>query len=186
MGLSLILICAIVLLDQLSKQWAANVLKEVGSIPLIDGVFHLTYTENTGAAFSLLEGGRTFFILATVVLLSTLVLLLRRRYFKNRWGRLATLFIIGGALGNFFDRVRLSYVIDMFDFRLIGFAIFNVADVFITTGGIMMIIYFILTERQEMRNKAAALAEAGPTDAEPIDAEQINGENAQDDETPDH
>ena len=77
-----------------------------------------------------------------------MVWMLKKNYARNLWGRLGILFVIGGALGNFIDRMRLGYVIDMFDFRLINFAVFNVADSFIVVGGIMVVIYFLFMDEK--------------------------------------
>ena len=143
---SIALVAGVVILDQLVKYWAATAVRAAGTIPLIEGVFHFTYTENRGAAFSILQGQRWFFIVATILMVALLVWALKRKYVLNLWGRLGILFVIGGALGNFVDRLRLGYVIDLFDFRLISFAVFNVADVFITAGGAMCIIYFLFMD----------------------------------------
>lgn len=143
---SAVLIAAIVALDQLVKYWAATTVRAAGALPLIDGVFEFVYTENRGAAFSILQGQRWFFIVSTLVMIGLMIWLLLRRHMRNRWGRLGVLFVIGGALGNYVDRLRLGYVIDMFYFKLINFAVFNVADVFIVGGGIMCIIYFLFMD----------------------------------------
>jgi len=81
------------------------------------------------------------------VLLAALV-----KYYKNgALLRVGFLFIIGGAIGNIIDRVRLSYVVDMIDFRVINFAIFNVADSFITIGAVLIAIYVIKDAKAEYR-----------------------------------
>ena len=140
---SAVLIAAIVALDQLVKYWAATAVRTVGSIPLIDGVFEFVYTENRGAAFSILQGQRWFFIISTLVMIGLMVWLLLRRHVRNRWGRLGVLFVIGGALGNYVDRLRLGYVIDMFYFKLINFAVFNVADVCVVCGAVLAAMYYL-------------------------------------------
>lgn len=146
MLLSVLLVAGIIALDQLVKYWAFAVVRAAGEFSLIDGVFYFVYTENRGAAFSILQGQRWFFLVATIVAVAFMIWMLRKGYVRNLWGRLAVLFIIGGALGNFIDRLRLGYVIDMFDFRLINFAVFNVADSFIVVGGIMYVIYFLFMD----------------------------------------
>ena len=146
MVLYLLLAAAIVLVDQLVKWWAVQALGPGGSIPVIPGVFHLTYAENRGAAFSILEGRRLFFVAATVVMVVLLAILVKQGLIRGRFGRLAALFIVAGALGNLIDRIFRGYVVDLFDLRIIHFAIFNVADVFITLGGLMLVIYFAFLE----------------------------------------
>ena len=146
----LILVAAIVAADQAVKQWAVRVLGPGGSMGLIPGVFHLTYAENRGAAFSILEGKLGFFVAVTVTMVALLLYMTAKGYIRGRFGRLAAAFIVGGALGNLADRLCRGYVVDLFDFRLIHFAIFNVADIFITIGGAMLAVYFIFLEGKNL------------------------------------
>lgn len=141
---------AIVAADQGVKLWAVRALGPGGSMGLIPGVFHLTYAENRGAAFSILEGRLGFFVAVTVAMVGLLLYMAVKGYIRGSFGKLATVFIIGGALGNLTDRLCRGYVVDLFDFRLIHFAIFNVADVFITIGGVMLAIYFIFLEGKNL------------------------------------
>lgn len=143
-----LLLVGIVGVDFIVKMWATNVLAEIGSIPVIEGVFNLTYAENTGAAFSMLEGKRWFFIVLTVVMLGLIAYAFFIEYLKGVWGRTTLVFIFAGALGNLIDRIVHGYVVDMFDFCLINFAIFNVADIFITVGGIMAVIYVFFIDKE--------------------------------------
>lgn len=143
--ITLVVVCSVVL-DQLVKYWAVASLAPVGTIPLIPGLIGLAYTENTGAAFSLLSGARWLFLPLTVVLVGVMIWALWKGYFRNLFGRLAIAFIMGGAIGNFIDRLLHGYVVDMFEFQFIRFAIFNVADIFITVGGVMFVIYFLFMD----------------------------------------
>ena len=115
--------------------------------------FVLTYAENQGAAFSILEGKRLFFVGMTVVMILLMLLLLKKGYIVGLWGKTAAAFVIGGALGNGIDRVLRGYVVDMFEVRFIRFAIFNVADIFITVGGVMLVIYFLFLEGKTLGGK---------------------------------
>lgn len=148
-----IIAAAIVAADQGVKLWAVRALGPGGSLGLIPGVFHLTYAENRGAAFSILEGKLGFFVAVTAVMVGLLLYMTVRGYIRGVFGRLAAVFIIGGALGNLADRLCRGYVVDMFDFRLIHFAIFNVADVFITIGGVMLAVYFLFLEGKNLEGK---------------------------------
>ena len=136
----IIIIAACVGLDQLSKYFVQTKLQELGSVPIIENVFHLTYARNTGAAFSILRDKQLLLILFTFLAIAMLIGLL----FKNVKLSGHTLvnyslaFIIGGAIGNLVDRMRLNYVIDFFDFRIINFAIFNVADMFVVCGAVLL------------------------------------------------
>jgi len=154
---AILIALAIVVVDQLVKYWAQTVLMSLGTIPIIQDVFHLTYAQNKGAAFSILQGQRWFFVVITVIIVGVLLWMLYKNQLCNLWGRLSVIFIIGGAVGNFIDRLRFGYVIDMMDFRLINFAIFNVADMFLTVGGIMLIIYILFMDgKKEDKNREAA------------------------------
>ena len=140
------LIVAIIAVDQWSKQLAVSKLLPVRSIELIPEVFHLTFVRNTGAAFSILRDKQLVLIVFTSLVILFMLGLLYRQI---RTGSAALLLlslamIIGGAVGNLIDRMRYNYVIDFFDFTLINFAVFNVADIFITLGTIALMIYVIV------------------------------------------
>ncbi|MBQ2881748.1 MAG: signal peptidase II [Clostridia bacterium] len=132
--------------DQIVKAWAYNELRPVGSIPLIEGVFHFTYRENTGAAFSFLEGNNVFFIILTSCVILLLLFLIISGRITNRFAEYCVLFIAMGGIGNLIDRFNYEFVVDMFDFTLINFAVFNVADIFVTCGSILFIIIFLFTK----------------------------------------
>ncbi len=142
-----IITAAIIAADQLVKAWAKTSLMDAGTIPVIKDIFHLTYAENRGAAFSMLEGQRWFFIVLTSVMLVVIAVAFFKEFFKGIWGKTTLVFIFAGAVGNFIDRVWLGFVVDMFDFRLIDFPIFNVADIFLTVGAIMGIIYILFIDK---------------------------------------
>ena len=128
----------IVVLDQVTKAWLRATLPLGASVPLWPGVFHLTHTQNRGAAFSLLEGRTPLLAVAALVVVGVIIFAIERR--GARASRLPLSLILalalplGGALGNFVDRVRLGYVTDMFDATVINFPVFNVADSAITVG----------------------------------------------------
>ena len=142
---SLILLILFIALDQLTKQFAVHVLKGSGDIILIPGVLQLHYLENTGAAFSLLEGHLSVFYITTPLLLILLVYLLLRTPCKRPYLslRIVYLFLIAGALGNFIDRLAYHYVIDFIYFSLIDFPVFNVADIYVTCS-VAVLFYLIL------------------------------------------
>ncbi len=139
-------ILAIVLMvaaDQLVKYWAVTTLQAVGTIPVIENVFHLTYLENRGAAFSILQDKIWFFVVLTAVVLSAMAYALHQGAVKTTLGRWSLYIIAGGALGNLIDRVLRGFVVDLFDFRLIHFPVFNVADIFVCVGGALFVYYFL-------------------------------------------
>ena len=124
-------IAAMIGLDQWVKHLTVLHLQNGADIPLIEGVFRLTYVENRGAAFGLLTGGRWIFIALTVVVLGAIVVYFIRlpKTKQTCFLRCALVVLCGGALGNFLDRVRQGYVVDMFYFHWFEFPVFNVADI---------------------------------------------------------
>ncbi len=145
-----------VALDQLTKALVkANI--ELGtSIPLVNGVFHLTHINNYGAAFSILQNQRLFFlVMAFIVTGSMFIVITMKRRTWNKVLLLSLSLIVGGAWGNVVDRARLGYVTDFLDFRLINFAIFNVADIGVTCGAALMLYYvFVIDPKLEREKKA--------------------------------
>lgn len=122
------------ILDQVTKVWVASTFELTESVPLWEGVFHLTYVTNKGAAFSLFsEQGEWLRWLSLLVSLGLMAL----AWFgprMNRWEQVGYGCILAGALGNGLDRFLNGEVVDFLDFRLIGFPVFNLADVFINIG----------------------------------------------------
>ncbi|MFQ4146524.1 signal peptidase II [Chlorogloeopsis sp. ULAP02] len=122
------------LLDQLTKYWVAQTFNLGQTLPLLPGIFHLTYVTNTGAAFSLLSGKVEWLRWLSLAVSLALIALAWFGPILHRWDQLGYGFILGGAMGNGIDRFVLGYVIDFLDFRLINFPVFNLADVFINVG----------------------------------------------------
>lgn len=135
--LIVIIVAAILVVDQITKALAVKLLTQLPAYtyPLWQDVFHLTYTENRGAAFGMLQGGRWFFIVATVVVCGGVIwFLYKDRKRMHLLMKISLALILGGALGNFIDRVWLGYVRDMFSAVIFNFAIFNVADMALSIG----------------------------------------------------
>ncbi len=174
--------------DQLIKWWAASTLPG-NSIDLIPGVFSFTYAENTGAAFSMFENGRIFFIVITVLLISGAVFALVKRYFKGRWAELALFLVISGGIGNLIDRIFRGYVIDYLYFELINFPIFNLADSCVVVGAAILALVILLEKKPEEKSgdrleQASSLGVLN--EAAPDEVHEEAGEEAQDgeDDTP--
>lgn len=144
-------------LDQFTKFLAVTYIQPVGSISLLKfgGTewLNLTYCENTGMSFSLLEGQRTLLIALPVVL----IVLIEWYIFKGRantWVKLFSLAAVaGGGLGNLIDRVFFGYVVDFIDVRIIHFAIFNFADTCAVCGGIVFVVLNFLEDRKSGEKK---------------------------------
>lgn len=140
--LEIVLIVVILAADQLVKLWSEATLTPLGaSIPLIPGVFQLTSAHNTGAAWGMMPGGKWLFLALTfVVCIVMAYILIRGRRKMTVFARVILSLLLAGALGNAIDRVWLSYVRDMFDFCLINFPIFNVADSALSVGCCLLVI----------------------------------------------
>ena len=153
----------VVLLDQLFKRWIVITLTVGESSTLIPGLLDLLHVENSGAAFSILPNQR--WLLAGIAFIAALILIaILLRYNEGFWGTLGLSAVLGGAVGNLIDRVFHGYVVDMFRTTFVGFAIFNIADIFITLGGITFCIFFIVTSARSGKNRK--------TDADPEQTEQ--------------
>ena len=139
-------IIALIVIDQISKYLALNNLANIGSIPIIENIFHLTYVENRGAAFGMFQNNQIVFIIVAVVA-SIVGLYYIYKKKLNLLGNISIVLIISGAIGNLIDRVRLGFVVDYFDFRFIWDYVFNVADIFVVVGTILLCIYIIVFEK---------------------------------------
>lgn len=156
--LEILIILAALALDQTTKIFAATTLTaSSGSLPIIQGVFHLTYTQNRGAAFGILQNQYFFFIVVTILALGVMAyILVTERKKVSIWFRLALSLIFAGAAGNFIDRLLLQYVRDFLDFTLINFAIFNVADACISVGAVLMGISVLFIDGKKVFVKSKA------------------------------
>lgn len=140
---------ATVLADQFSKAGVAAALPLGRSVPLIDGVLHLTYVQNFGAAFSLFWGhGEALVVIALLVTLGV-VIYQRRVRPKELLPVLSLGFLLGGALGNMIDRIAFGYVRDMVDLQWHGqniWPIFNLADMAILLGSVLIVLHSLRAE----------------------------------------
>jgi signal peptidase II len=142
-------------IDQLTK-WLVVRSMEIGeSIPIIDGFFYLTSHRNQGAAWGILQGQMSFFYIVTVIVIIGVVYYMNKFAKHDKWLALGLSFILGGAIGNFIDRLFRKEVVDFFDFYIINynFPIFNIADSALTIGVVFVIIATILDERKKGRTK---------------------------------
>lgn len=142
-----------ILLDQITKLLASTYLKVVDTVPIIEGVLHLTYAENTGAAFGMLKDHRWVFLSISTVAIIGMGLYLYLFKSESRLYDVAIAMIVSGGMGNMFDRLGLGYVVDFIDFRLINFAVFNGADSFVCVGSGLLILALILDLVKESKEK---------------------------------
>ena len=168
----LAVIIVTVFLDQLTKYLTVLHLKPIDTLPIIEDVLHLTYVENTGAAFGMMKDARwVFMVTSTAAIIGILGYMIHRVYIKKEkmpWMEALSLsLIVGGGIGNMIDRTMLGYVVDMIDCRFINFAVFNVADSFVCIGAGVMILHLLIMTAQEYKaTKAAKAAEGADEDAD--------------------
>ena len=138
----------IIILDQWIKFLINNSFRFGQSYPIIQDIFHLTYIKNTGAAFGLFKNFTNFFIIFSIAVVIILLILLNKLP-KNIWLELSLGLIIGGAIGNLVDRIRLGFVIDYLDFKI--WPVFNLADTMIVIG--VLIFSYVIWTNQEILNR---------------------------------
>ena len=135
------------ILDRVSKIYAINNFIEN---PISGKILNFTYLENRGAAFGILQNNRFFFLILTIAIVGFLIYYFIKNYKKNnKFLNIAIAFIIAGALGNFYDRLFNAYVVDFIEFAFVKFPVFNVADIFVTLGSGLLIIYMIFFDQGE-------------------------------------
>ena len=141
----------ILIADQGLKYWVTvNIALDTGHVTLIPGVLELTNIHNNGAAFSMLEHApHWIFIIFTLVFAAIAVFCLRRNVVHGKVGRWSVVLGLAGAVGNCIDRILSGYVVDMFNFLFVRFAVFNLADVFIVVAGITLCLHVIFYRGDE-------------------------------------
>ena len=131
----------LIVIDQAVKIWVRGNIPLGQSIPFIPRLMDLTYTQNTGAAFSSFSGMTWILTLVSLVCSVAIAYLMWKKFFPGFWGRLSLSLILAGAVGNLIDRALLGYVTDMFETTFMNFAVFNVADICVVVGGFLMVFY---------------------------------------------
>ena len=171
----ILLILAVCALDQLTKLWAMDFIAEhvslissyIGagtrpypgdSVPILDGVLHFTYLENPGMSFGLLQDRRWIFMTVSTIAILAIFVYLCTLKGKNTLLRTSLSLIVGGGLGNMFDRVLLGYVVDFIDVRVFGNLwrwIFNIADAAVCVGAALLGIACITEYKKEKKKETA-------------------------------
>lgn len=160
-----------VVLDQATKAWAVTSLRPVGIKTVIRGYFDLRYSLNTGAAWSFLADAdptfrRTFFLVATVGAMALIAGMYHRARMDQTAYRWALACLFGGAIGNFIDRVRAGHVVDFISLHLkdrFHWATFNVADIAITAGLLLLLFDMLKSKKKAAAQASAAAADAAPS-----------------------
>lgn len=136
-----------VFLDRVSKVYAVNNFIEN---PIQGNFLNFTYLENRGAAFGILQDSRLFFIILTIAIVVGLIYYFVKNYKTNpKILNIALALVISGALGNFYDRLFQGYVVDFLEFAFVRFPVFNVADILVTVGSFLIIIYLLFFEESK-------------------------------------
>lgn len=158
--IELLIMCAFLAVDQLTKKFVYGSCVSNGDIVIIDGVIRFTAVQNTGASFGIFKNSTA--ALTVVSLICSIILILFIFYSyprRNLWLRSSLILITAGALGNVIDRLYFGYVRDMVYFELIDFAVFNFADSCLTVGTVVLIIYILFfygKDEEEARKKREA------------------------------
>ncbi len=145
--MELLIIPAVVVLDQIIK-WYIRANFQVGeTLPVISDIVHITYVQNQGAAFSMFRNMPIVTVLLPILMV--IACIIAAIYFLRRFERVSgflTALIAAGGIGNLIDRLVLGYVTDMIDFRV--FPVFNVADIAVTVGCVLLIVWVFLEDRR--------------------------------------
>ena len=149
-----IIVAVLFALDQITKTYVKNNLPLGQSNEVIQDFFYFTHVENTGAAFGILKNGRYFFIILTIIISFVLIYVMIKN--KSKILRLAISIVLGGALGNFIDRLLYGKVTDFLDFYIFGYdyPVFNVADICVNIGTILLAIYIIFIYKEPNNEEA--------------------------------
>lgn len=153
-----LIIAGLVAIDRVTKIAAVSALKSGDTKEFLFGLFQLRYTENTGAAFSSFSDNKVILIVFTSLVIALCLFVLMTNKVRSKAASVCLLLIVSGGIGNLIDRVANGFVVDFIEPLFMNFAVFNVADIFITVGGILLICYEIYTliseKKQSKENKA--------------------------------
>ena len=154
--LYIILTVILVAIDQLVKFLVRANIPLGGHVSFIPHVLELTYVQNTGAAFSLLREHTWVLTLVSLVVVVVMAAALWKKVLRHPLGVVPAVMVLAGGLGNLIDRIAFGYVTDMFATLFMDFAVFNVADICITVGGVWLVGYVLLGyEKLEQKKEAS-------------------------------
>ena len=155
-----------VILDQLTKAIVVSQMALYEEVPFLPGLIRFYHTRNTGAAFSMFSDNRWVFMVFSVIAMMIMTYLLVKFHGRHWLLSVSLAAVLGGGIGNMIDRVLSGYVVDFLDFQFMKFAVFNVADIFVTCGSVALAVYILFIEpkvekRLQEQKAAASAAEAG-------------------------
>ena len=151
MLLPILAVVALILLDQGTKLWALASLKPIQRMTLMEGFMDLTFVENRGVAFGMFSGQRWFILLLTGIIAAGLIWFYvtmpkKKEYFPLR---VSLVLVLSGAIGNIIDRLFRGYVVDFFEFTFFEWPVFNVADIYVVVGVILLALMIIFVVKDE-------------------------------------
>jgi signal peptidase II len=141
--LYILLAIVLIVIDQVVKFLVRANIPLGGHVSFIPHVLELTYVRNTGAAFSILNQCTWLLTVISVLVVAAMAAALWKKLLTHPLGVVPAVMVIAGGVGNLIDRVALGYVTDMFNTLFMNFAVFNVADICITVGGVLLVIYVL-------------------------------------------
>ena len=157
MIIPLIAAVLLVAVDQITKYIALTQLKPIGSVTFIDGFMDFTFVENRGAAFGIFSGKTWLLLVISIIICAVLVWAMTKMPKTKEYRKLRVTFvlILSGAVGNIIDRALRGYVVDFFEFTFIKWPVFNMADIYVVVGTIVMavIIMFFMNDEKENAGK---------------------------------
>lgn len=145
-------IAGLIVLDQWVKAWTVANVPLHGQQPLIPKLVNLYHLRNYGAAYSILQNQQWFFTIVTVIVMVVATWYFIKHIEDSLWLLASLSLVIAGGLGNFIDRMRLGYVVDMFQLDFIDFPVFNVADMCLTLGVAVLFICIMKEEKNDGSN----------------------------------
>lgn len=155
MWIAVIVAVLLVGLDQVTKYLALMHLKPVGSVTFVEGFMDFTFVENRGVAFGMFSGQKWFILLLTGVIVAVMVYYFVRLPHSRQyqWVRGAMVLVLAGAVGNMIDRIFRGYVVDFFEFTFFDWPVFNVADIYVVVGVILLAILILFVIKEEPKEK---------------------------------
>lgn len=144
-----LLAALLIIIDQITKWNIVQNFELYQEKVIVPGFFSLFYIQNEGAAWGIFQGKMVFFYFVTLIVVGYLVYMFQQEKNKTKLVGISFALILSGAIGNFIDRLLNGYVVDMFRLDFINFPIFNVADVCLTVGVVLMLIHVLFFEKEE-------------------------------------
>ncbi len=141
----ILIIAAVIALDQFAKLQAVAKLAPNGDFTIIPKFLEFTFVQNYGIAFGMFQNKVLFFIISTSIIAAVILYFIFKMYKKHAFITICLSFILGGAIGNLIDRIRLGYVVDFIHFNFFS-PVFNIADSAVVVGAIAMSIAILLTK----------------------------------------